>query len=125
MKIAFARLFGGEETYGNVLEQSGMTEKGSERDSAFADELLAGIEANLADIDSAIDGLTVDRSFDRIPRVDLCILRIAVYEIMFLPEQPAGIAINEAVELAKAFGDDNAPSYINGILGALARRMSE
>lgn len=125
MKIAFARLFGGEETYKNVLEQSGMDVKASESDICFADELLAGVSANMADIDSTIGGLTVDRAFDRIPRVDLCILRIAVYEMLFVPAQPVGVAINEAVELAKSFGDDNAPSYINGMLGTLAHKLAK
>ena len=123
MKIAFARLFGGEETYENVLDQSGIAAPPSESDTEFSDNLLEGLAEKREELDGIIDGLTVDWSLDRLPKVDLCILRIAVYEMCFVPDLPVGVSINEAVELAKTFGDDNSPAYINGILGSLARRL--
>lgn len=56
------------------------------------------------------------------PKVDLSILRIAVYEIMYRCDIPDSVSINEAVELAKTFGGDHSPSFINGILGAVSRK---
>ena len=61
----------------------------------------------------------------RMGKVDLAILRLAVYEMKFDEDVPVGVAINEAVELAKRFGRDQSPSFINGILGKLAREEDE
>ena len=56
----------------------------------------------------------------RMSKVDLAILRLAIYEICFSEEIPTSVAINEAIELAKKFSSDEAPSFINGILGSIA-----
>ena len=62
-------------------------------------------------------------SLNRLARVDLTILRLAVYEIMFMPEIPVGATINEAVELAKKYAEDKSSGFINGILGSVAREL--
>ena len=61
----------------------------------------------------------------RMNKVDLSILRLAVYEMKWDDEVPVGVAINEAVELAKMFSSDEAPSFINGVLGKIARSLEE
>ena len=100
MKLAFARLFGGEDTYDAVLDKSGITETLTEEDVAFSDAVLFGIEAHQEEIDPLIGELAIGWSIERMPRVDLSILRVAIYEMMYRRDIPYSVSINEAVELA-------------------------
>ena len=92
--------------------------------SATATELISvkydSILEKLSDIDKAINDKAEGWSTDRMGKVDLTLLRIAVYEILYDEEVPTGVAINEAVELAKKFGQDNSYGFVNGILGKFA-----
>lgn len=74
----------------------------------------------LDDIDRALNAKVEGWNTDRMGKVDLTILRLAVYEIMYDEEIPTGVAINEAVELAKKFGQDSSPSFVNGVLAKFA-----
>lgn len=125
MKLAFASLFGGEDTYEAVLDKSGIGDAPTAEDIRFSQEVLSGIEANREQIDATIDELAVGWRIGRMPRVDLSILRIAIYEMLFRADIPCSVSINEAVELAKAFGGERSPAYINGMLGTLARQIQE
>lgn len=83
---------------------------------------LNGILNSLADIDTKISEYSIDWEVGRMPAVDRNILRLAVYEIYFAEEKiPAGIAINEAVEIAKVYGSEESPRFINGLLGKMVR----
>lgn len=83
---------------------------------------LNGILNALADIDTKIAEFSIDWEVSRMPAVDRNILRLAVYEIYFAEEKlPAGIAINEAVEIAKVYGSEDSPRFINGLLGKMVR----
>lgn len=73
----------------------------------------------IPEIDPMIDGVSVGWRVSRMSRVDLTILRLAVYEIKFDENVPAAVAINEAVELARKYGGDSSPSFVNGILAKL------
>lgn len=92
--------------------------------SATATELISvkydSILEKLSDIDKAINDKAEGWSTDRMGKVDLTLLRIAVYEILYDEEVPTGVAINEAVELAKKFGQDNSYGFVNGILAKFA-----
>ena len=101
MKLAFARLFGGEDTYEAVLDKSGITETLTAEDTDFSNAVLSGIEAHRDEIDPLIDDLAIGWSIDRMPRVDLSILRVAIYEMVYRRDIPCSVSINEAVELAK------------------------
>ena len=116
MKLAFARLFGGEDTYDAVLDKSGITETLTEEDVAFSDAVLSGIETHQEEIDPLISELAIGWSIERMPRVDLSILRVAIYEMMYRRDIPYSVSINEAVELAKRFGGERSSAYINGML---------
>ena len=122
MKLAFARLFGGEDTYDAVLDKSGITETLTEEDVAFSDAVLSGIETHQEEIDPLISELAIGWSIERMPRVDLSILRVAIYEMMYRRDIPYSVSINEAVELAKKFGGDEAPAFVNGILAKLIQK---
>ena len=120
MKIAFAHVFGGGGAYGDILELSGYAPEYSEEDRNFALEIVDGVDANVDELDHYIGLCSNEWSVDRMPSVDLSILRIAAYEILFSGTS-SGIAINEAVELAKQFGGDKSPGFVNGVLGGLVR----
>jgi len=120
MKIAFAHVFGGGGAYGDMLELSGYEAAYSPEDKRFALEIVNGVEANKDELDHYIGLCSNEWSVDRMPSVDLSILRIAAYEILFSGTS-SGIAINEAVELAKQFGGERSPGFVNGVLGGIAR----
>lgn len=96
----------------------------SRRDAAFAQAMLEGIFANSAEIDKIIAEFAPGWPISQMAVVDRNILRMAIYEIMVSQETPPRVAANEAVELAKAFGADNAPRFINGVLGSVMAAAS-
>ena len=91
----------------------------SQRDEAFARGMLHGIFANAAEIDGIIGRFAPGWPLGQMAVVDRNILRMAVYEIMLSQDTPPRVAVNEAVELAKAFGAESAPRFINGVLGSV------
>lgn len=93
-------------------------------DDPFAWELVRGAWPHLAAIDATIAEYSRNWRFGRIGRVELAILRLALYELKQCPKTPARVVINEAVELAKRYGDENSKSFVNGILDAAARALS-
>lgn len=82
--------------------------------------LLSGITEKKVALDKHISEASNNWSLDRMPSVDRSILRLATYEILFMDEIPVSVAINEAVNLAKKFGGDDSPRFVNGILGRIA-----
>lgn len=87
------------------------------------DGLMKGVPAEVAALDAALDGV-LDRPLTQVDPVELAILRIGAYEILFSPAIPAGVAINEAVELTKLLGAHEGHRYVNGVLDKLARRAA-
>ena len=87
----------------------------------FALSLALGTESHLAEIDARIDAASHKWSRDRISRVALAVLRLAVYEMLYEDATPVSVAINEAVELAKRYGGEEDASFVNGVLGGIAR----
>ncbi len=87
----------------------------------FATSILEGVSDHQSDIDQLIQRYAVDWSIARMPVVDRNILRCAIYELLWEPEIPAAVTINEAIELAKRFADDEAQRFVNGILDHILR----
>ena len=83
---------------------------------------LQDLTEHLSEIDEIIDENATDWKRKRMAKVDLAIIRLAVYEIKFDENIPEGVAINEAVEIAKEFGGDSSPSFVNGVLGRISRK---
>lgn len=94
----------------------------SEADKNFILSEVKGVCQTKESLDEEIAGAVKGWSIGRISKVDLAILRLAVYEIRCVPEIPASVSINEAVELAKKYSQSAARSFINGILGSIAPR---
>lgn len=90
-------------------------------DKAFILEEVTGVKEHLTEIDAAISGAAKGWTIDRMSKVDLSILRLAVYEMKYAEGVPSGVAVNEAIELAKKYSSNEAPSFINGILGKLIK----
>ena len=95
-----------------------------EDQTAYCEELYSLLCNKKEEIDRAITDHSRKWSISRMPKTDLAVLRLAVCEILFLQEVPDSVAINEAVELAKRYGEENSPKYVNGILGAVAREKA-
>ncbi len=91
-----------------------------ETDKKFILDEVEGVEKNIEEIDKSINFVAKGWTIDRMSKVDLAILRLAVYEMKYSFDTPVSVAVNEAVELAKKYSSDEAPSFINGILGKLA-----
>ena len=100
-------------------------EKKAEELEDFARRIVFGIIPLTEDLDKAIAEYAPDWPLDQIAPIDRNILRIAFWEFGISQETPVKVAINEAVELAKLYGSDAAPSFINGVLGSLAKFKNE
>ncbi|MBQ7515766.1 MAG: transcription antitermination factor NusB [Schwartzia sp.] len=96
--------------------------KPSELDEGYARALVAGTREHLAEIDADLSAVSKEWKVSRMAVIDRNILRLAVYEMRFVPEMTPAIAINEAVELAKRFSSDESPRFVNGVLGSVVRK---
>lgn len=94
-------------------------EEMSEKERAYIEEKVDDIVAHLQEIDEIIDANTTNWKTSRMAKVDLTLIRIAVYEIRFDADVPTGVAINEAVELAKIYGEENSYVFVNGVLARI------
>jgi N utilization substance protein B len=95
----------------------------SEDLQAFATTLASGVVENVGDLDPVISEAAEHWRLERMNVTDRLILRLAVYEFLHEPETPGRVIINEALELARTFGNDDAVRFINGILDAIRRRL--
>jgi len=93
--------------------------------SDFARQIIFGVLPLTQNLDHLIAKYAPEWPLDQIAAIDRNILRIALWEFAVLQETPIKVAINEAVELAKLFGSDSAPRFVNGVLGALADHQHE
>ena len=82
----------------------------------YAEEILLGVTAHIDEIDAYLEAYSQGWTLERMPALDRTIMRVAVWEIIYNDEVPDGVAIDEAVELAKEYSTDDSPSFINGLL---------
>lgn len=120
LAIAFEKTFNNASTE-EIIEAAQLS-----RDfeiTPYALELLEGMEKNIEKIDSLIDANTKKWTRDRMSRISISLLRLSVYEILSEGGIPIAVSINEAVELAKEYASPEDASFINGVLGAIARSL--
>ncbi len=91
-------------------------------DSAFIEQLVKGVDAKKSELDSVLQPIAPEWPIEQIARMDRIVLRIGAYELVFGTDVPPKVVINEAVELAKAFGGENSSKFVNGVLGTLLRQ---
>ncbi|HAN87337.1 MAG: transcription antitermination factor NusB [Bacillota bacterium] len=96
-----------------------------ERARSYAVELVMGAVERIREIDEIMTGLSHDWAVSRMSPTDRNIMRIAVWEMLYLKDVPVAAAIDEAVEIAKLYGTADSPRFVNGILGALAERIKD
>lgn len=90
-------------------------------DLEYINNVINGVHNNLNDIDEAIKSVLEKWKLERISKVNLAILRIAVYEMKYVSDVPAKVAINEAIEIAKVYSDEKSVSFINGVLDKILK----
>lgn len=107
------------------LAESGQVLPEIDELSDYAMMLIRGCESHQMAIDKHLTTTSENWSLSRMPIIDRSILRLAVFEMMFVDDVPVSVAINEAVELAKDFGaEDESPRFVNGILGRISQELS-
>jgi len=95
-------------------------------DIAFVKDLANGVVKAIAELDGKIQPIAPEWPIEQIARIDRAILRLGLYELLYRSDKvPPKVAINEAVELAKAFGSDNSSKFVNGVLGTAYRTFVE
>ncbi len=118
IELLFERSFDYERTSQEIIDSAAIERE--EKVSAFAKELFLRADENLGDINEKIARCADNWRIDRIDRVTLSVLRLAGCEIDYFPEIPVEISVNEALELARYFGEEGSVGFINGVLGKYA-----
>ncbi len=108
-----------------VLERNIARYREMLNDVTFIKQLVAGVSKQAAQLDATLQPVAPEWPIDQIARMDRLVLRIGLYELENEADVPPKVVINEAVELAKAFGGDNSSRFINGVLGTLLRQREE
>ena len=119
MQLVYEDMLGGEGGDYTLLELLGFSPSGD--DMAYIGSVVQGVKENKPALDERIEKYLVNWTMERLARVDLAILRLATYEILYREDIPDAVAIDEAVELSHAYSTDQAGPFINGVLGNLTR----
>ena len=90
----------------------------------YIDSVVTGVANREEDLNAQISRFSIGWDISRISRITRCILQLAIYEILYVEDVPTGVAVSEAVRIAKKYDGDDAGSFINGILGSFARSLS-
>ncbi|MBQ8164420.1 MAG: transcription antitermination factor NusB [Clostridia bacterium] len=101
------------------------SEGGASEEYIYLCDVVRGTVSHLHEIDAILTACIKDWSFDRLGKADLAILRVAAYEIKYREDIPESVSINEAVELAKTYGTDDSPSFVNGVLGSVYKLIKK
>lgn len=110
---------------GAILARNINRYEGTVEDKAFIERLVRGVDAKAGELDGALQPIAPEWPIDQIARMDRVILRMGLYELTYGQDVPPKVVINEAVELAKAFGSENSSKFINGVLGTALRKRDE
>ncbi|MDW7674786.1 MAG: transcription antitermination factor NusB [Bacillota bacterium] len=105
----------------NILEEEAAAAKSKD----FFLTLVNGVVDNLTEIDEVLKKHLIEWDIKRIPNVDRNILRIAIFELIYLADIPQSVSINEAVEVAKVFGTEDSTKFINGVLDNISKTLSK
>ena len=105
------------ETSAEILEEEGVS-----YDNELTKFIVNGVREHTDEIDKIIEECAPDWPLDKIAKIDLVILRIAIFEMLFGKKTPVKVAIDEAVEIAKEYGNDTSHKFINGVLGTVVEK---
>ena len=107
-----------EESFGEMRDA---TKEELEGVDQYIKSISKGVSEKVSELDEAISKHLKGWKMERICKTDLAILRLAIYEILYRDDIPYKVSVNEAVELAKSFGEDSSPSFINGVLAGIVK----
>ncbi|MBR0536462.1 MAG: transcription antitermination factor NusB [Clostridia bacterium] len=119
--VLFEKIFDEQETISEIIEKAQEAEL--IKINGFARQLLEKIEENSQTVDGIIEKNVKGWTLQRLPKVSLAVLRLAVGEMLYIDDVPSGVSVNEAVEIAKKYGTTSDASYINGVLGTVAKAL--
>lgn len=122
MKVLFQMDASGEFSADNIEKIISDTSLGEQRD--YCTSLLNRVCENKESIDGLIAKFSTSRKVERMPKTDISILRLSVTEIVYFDDIPVAVSINEAVELAKKYGTEQSPKFVNAILGSIGNDRS-
>ncbi|HSO56767.1 MAG TPA: transcription antitermination factor NusB [Paenisporosarcina sp.] len=94
------------------------------KNDPFYEKLVRGTTEHLAQIDESLKTKLENWSLDRLPKIERTVLRLAVFELLFMQDAPSKVVMNEAIELCKTFGDDKSSKFVNGVLSKYAVESS-
>ena len=129
-KLALSAIFCWLFTEPNIEESISLSRETLETNDTDVDENLVkfivdGVKAHTRELDKIIEECAPEWPLDKIAKVDLVILRIAIFEILYGKKAPLKVAIDEAVEMAKEFGNDTSHKFVNGVLGTVVEKYVE
>ena len=114
-----------KEYYNKLAEENDVdAERPSRAQRAYIDAVTAGVASREEDLDEIIQKFSIGWDVKRISRLTRCVIQLAIYEILYVDDVPTGVAISEAVRLAKKYDGDDTGSFVNGILGSFARSLN-
>lgn len=121
MQSLYEEEFHPKSSLADIAERYLKREQVSDEEHAYIEHAAAGLAKHRKDIDKLIVKHAPEWPLDQIASIDRAVLRLGIYEVLYSDEVPPKVAINEAVELAKAFGGENSGSFVNGVLGTVYR----
>ena len=124
-KCIYQLSFGQDLDINKILENCYLENENDEDEKEYIELVLNGVNSNLEKIDDIILSNLKNWTIDRIFKIDLAILRLAIYEILFMDDVPLKVSANEAVELAKTYGNNDSKSFINGLIAKVIESKDE
>ena len=135
--LIYGRLFTGEEPeqvvstrlakeyYAKLSEENEVySERPSRAQTAYLDKVVSGVANRTEDLNAEIQKYSIGWDVSRISRLTRAIMQLAIFEILYVEDVPTGVAVSEAVRLAKKYDGDDTGSFVNGILGSFARSLN-
>ena len=135
--LIFGRIFTGEEPeqvvsirldkeyYEKLATESEIySDRPSRAQLRYIDSVVSGVANREEELNEQISKYSIGWDISRISKLDRCILQLAMYEILYLEDVPTGVAVSEAVRIAKKYDSEDAAAFINGILGSFARNLN-
>jgi len=124
-KCVYELEFGRDENLEKILNNCYEENDNKPDEKEYIKAVLKGVKENLEEIDGIILSKLKNWSLDRIAKIDLAILRLAVYEIKYMEDIPEKVSANEAVELAKTYGNNDSKSFVNGVIAKVIECKEE
>ena len=124
-KCIYELEFGKDENLDKILDYCYEENEDKPSEIEYIDMVVRGVKENLEEIDKIILSKLKNWSLDRIAKIDLAILRLAIYEIKYLDDIPEKVSANEAVELAKIYGNNDSKNFVNGVIAAVIESKEE